>query len=88
MEEREEAKDKNERDERDKKMERSWDGLREMEQGAVLRRPLNTVRKTERCLCNSGAPWTMDNIIHSNKSLKELSHEIEMGCLWYGWKEP
>jgi hypothetical protein len=20
--------------------------------------------------------------------LKELSHEIEMGCLWYGWKEP
>ncbi len=22
------------------------------------------------------------------KTLKELSHEIEMGCLWYGWKEP
>jgi hypothetical protein len=21
-------------------------------------------------------------------SLKELSYEIEMGCLWYGWKEP
>ncbi len=20
--------------------------------------------------------------------LKELFHEIEMGCLWYGWKEP
>ncbi len=20
--------------------------------------------------------------------LKELSHEIEMGCFWYGWKEP
>jgi hypothetical protein len=21
-------------------------------------------------------------------TLKELSHEIEMGCLWYGLKEP
>ncbi len=21
-------------------------------------------------------------------NLKEVSHEIEMGCLWYGWKEP
>jgi hypothetical protein len=21
-------------------------------------------------------------------NLQELSHEIEMGCLWYGWKEP
>jgi hypothetical protein len=21
-------------------------------------------------------------------SSKELSHEIEMGCWWYGWKEP
>jgi hypothetical protein len=20
--------------------------------------------------------------------LKELSHEIEMGCCWYGWIEP
>jgi hypothetical protein len=27
------------------------------------------------------------NIIGRPYALKELSHEIEMGCLWYGWKE-
>jgi hypothetical protein len=45
-------------------------------------------------LCTSkkveGRRWEMpkDYSISSGQILKELSHEIEMGSLWYGWKEP
>jgi hypothetical protein len=28
------------------------------------------------------------NLMQIVANLKELSHENEMGCLWYGWKEP
>ncbi len=30
----------------------------------------------------------MKSVCSLNNDLKELSYEIEMGCLWYGWKEP
>jgi hypothetical protein len=32
--------------------------------------------------------WKSCVLVLSSSTLKELSHEIEMGCLWYGWTEP
>ncbi len=32
--------------------------------------------------------FTLNAVVKVPVRLKELSHEIGMGYLWYGWKEP